>query len=199
MGTLLHLFWQIKGDDSCVHSGLSAPLSYRDSDQECKQCRNKRGDCLEICNTTEWSEMRHSQKWSLTCRVLARAKAWAGWRWDDSPQSQLMEQFRCKSSRQKASDLQTSQVYEREVDTWINISHNVQWIKLPGKSDPFTVVELGNQWLRFWIFFLLFSSSVSEFPEMLNKDTNWDQDFGTKMELLFLFVSGNITLAKSFS
>ena len=44
-----------------------------------------------------------------------------------------------------------------------------------------------------------FSSSVSEFPEMLKKDTNWDQDFGTKMELLFLFVSGNITLAKSFS
>ena len=31
---------------------------------------------------------------------------------------------------------------------------------------------------------------------MLKKDTNWDQDFGTKMELLFLFVSGNITLAK---
>ena len=43
------------------------------------------------------------------------------------------------------------------------------------------------------------SSSMSEFPEMLKKDTNWDQDFGTKMELLFLFVSGNITLAKSFS
>ena len=40
---------------------------------------------------------------------------------------------------------------------------------------------------------------MSEFPEMLKKDTNWDQDFGTKMELLFLFVSGNITLAKSFS
>ena len=34
---------------------------------------------------------------------------------------------------------------------------------------------------------------------MLKKDTNWDQDFGTKMELLFLFVSDNITLAKSFS
>ena len=32
---------------------------------------------------------------------------------------------------------------------------------------------------------------------MLKKDTNWGQDFGTKMELLFLFVSGNITLAKS--
>ena len=44
----------------------------------------------------------------------------------------------------------------QEVDTWINVSHNVQWIKLPGKSDPFTVLELGNQWLRFWIFFLLF-------------------------------------------
>ena len=44
-----------------------------------------------------------------------------------------------------------------------------------------------------------FSSSVSKFPEMLKKDTNWDQDFGTKMELLFLFVSGNNTLAKSFS
>ena len=44
-----------------------------------------------------------------------------------------------------------------------------------------------------------FSSSASEFPEMLKKDTNWGQDFGTKMELLFLFVSGNITPAKSFS
>ena len=40
---------------------------------------------------------------------------------------------------------------------------------------------------------------MSEFPEMLKKDTNWDQDIGTKMELLFLFVSGNITLAKNFS
>ena len=44
----------------------------------------------------------------------------------------------------------------QEVDAWIIVSYNVQWIKLPGKSDPFTVVELGNQWLRFWIFFLLF-------------------------------------------
>ena len=37
----------------------------------------------------------------------------------------------------------------QEVDTWITVSHNVQWIKLPGKSDPFTVLEQGNQWLRF--------------------------------------------------
>ena len=30
---------------------------------------------------------------------------------------------------------------------------------------------------------------------MLKKDTNWDQDIGTKMELLFLFVSAHITQA----
>ena len=115
-----------------------------------------------------------------------------------------MEQFRCKSSRQKASDLQTSQVQERERTSrsWhmnhcfsqcsMNKTSRQKWsIHSFGTGE--SVAEVLNLLLTFC------SSSMSEFPEMLKKDTNWDQDIGTKMELLFLFVSAHITLAKSFS
>ena len=158
-GTFWHIFWQIKGYDSSAHSGLSAPLPYRHSHQECEQCRNKRGDCLEICNNEVKWDTHKSNLWPTGCwpgqrrglargeMILLKVNSWNNS--GASPQGRRSPI--CRLLRWK------KEKGFQEVVKRINVSHNFQWIKLPGKSDPFTVVELGNQWLRFWIFFLLFS------------------------------------------